>query len=53
MQSVKGTEPSKVEGPAGCRRGDDLSAIETVVWGPGKGHFMAVEVICKEVLMKP
>lgn len=38
MQNVKGTEPSEVQRPAGYRRGDGLSAIETAVWGTGKGH---------------
>lgn len=27
-----------MEGPAGYRRGDVLSAVETAVWGIGKGH---------------
>lgn len=35
---MKEPEASEVEGPAGYRRGDVLSAIETVVWGTGKGH---------------
>lgn len=38
LRSVKGTKPSEVEEPAGSRRGDVLSTIETAAWGTGKGH---------------
>jgi hypothetical protein len=35
---MKVTEPSEVKGPAGYRRGDVLSAVETAIWDTGKGH---------------